>query len=73
MTIDGKVQPKAFISLKSLCEEYDFSYSTASKGSLECLKDGKLYRITDCTVYKIAGRGRKDFGEAVKRGRENLF
>lgn len=61
LQIEGKIQDTSFVSLRALCDHFQLSYTSASKGRLKWIEPtGKVYEIVQVKVVKIKGRGRKD-------------
>lgn len=58
-SINNKIHPKAFTSLKSLCNDIKISYSLASKGKRTFIDDaGELIIIGEADVVKIKRQGK---------------
>lgn len=59
ITIDGKIQPNCYTSLKEVCSEYDICYESArKKGKRSWQKDnGNIIVLIECQLERIKGRG----------------
>ncbi len=54
--IDNIAEDVVYTSLLAVCMNYNLSYSAATKGREEWVRDGKTYKIARVEVIKIKGR-----------------